>query len=201
MMCALLCLRYPIGNLVLPYFTQWVGEKLGADFTLKNESVVEPKLEEFPPSRISAEFVLEVEKLGISHSVRGDDRLFRSHGHTLHEIFYLRHGKFPRIPDIVVWTEKHDDVVALVSLAFKHSVVIIPYGGGTSVSGGVCCPEDEQRPIMSLDTSQMKRILWIDEVNLLCCAESGIIGQDIEAQLKAKGFTTGHEPDSYEFSR
>lgn len=40
----------------------------------------------------------------------------------------------------------------------------------------------------------------MDESNLTCCAEGGIIGQDFEAQLRAKGFTTGHEPDSYEFS-
>ena len=45
------------------------------------------------------------------------------------------------------------------------------------------------------------KILWIDESNLICCAESGIIGQDFESKLRAKGFTTGHEPDSYEFSR
>jgi alkyldihydroxyacetonephosphate synthase len=40
----------------------------------------------------------------------------------------------------------------------------------------------------------------VDEANLMCCAEAGIIGQDLEAQLSSQGFTTGHEPDSYEFS-
>lgn len=45
----------------------------------------------------------EVRALGLSHSLEGDDRLFRAHGHTLAEIFILRQGMFPRIPDIVVW--------------------------------------------------------------------------------------------------
>ena len=47
----------------------------------------------------------------------------------------------------------------------------------------------------------MNRILWIDKNNLLVCCEAGIIGQDLERELRSKGFTAGHEPDSYEFSR
>lgn len=77
----------------------------------------------------------------------------------------------------------------------------IPFGGGTSVSGAANCPEFEKRTIISLDMSQMNRILWIDSENLLVCCEAGIIGQDLERELKLKGLTSGHEPDSYEFSR
>ena len=69
------------------------------------------------------------------------------------------------------------------------------------MSGAANCPEHERRTIVSLDTSQMNRILWIDLDNLLACCESGIIGQDLERELKRRGFTSGHEPDSYEFSR
>lgn len=43
-------------------------------------------------------------------------------------------------------------------------------------------------------------ILWLDEDNLLVCCQSGLVGQDLEEFLKSKGYTTGHEPDSYEFS-
>jgi alkyldihydroxyacetonephosphate synthase len=45
--------------------------------------------------------------------------------------------------------------VKLVKLAAKHNVVLIPFGGGTSVSGAVSCPDYEKRMIISLDTSQM----------------------------------------------
>lgn len=51
--------------------------------------------------------------------------------------------------------ENHESVVTLVDLANKYQIVIIPFGGGTSVSGAVTCPENEQRCICSLDTSQM----------------------------------------------
>jgi len=45
------------------------------------------------------------------------------------------------------------------------------------------------------------KILWIDECNLVARIESGIFGKDMERRLEAKGYTVGHEPDSYEFSR
>ncbi|KAI0207104.1 Alkyldihydroxyacetonephosphate synthase, peroxisomal [Lamellibrachia satsuma] len=72
--------------------------------------------------------------------------------------------------------------------------------GGTSVSGALECPEHEKRMIISLDTSQMTKILWIDEKNLTACLECGIVGQDLERRLAEKGYCTGHEPDSIEFS-
>lgn len=68
------------------------------------------------------------------------------------------------------------------------------------MSGALECPAEERRMIVSLDTSQMNKILWIDEKNLTAHCESGIIGQDLERRLAEKGFCTGHEPDSMEFS-
>lgn len=89
--------------------------------------------------------------------------------------------------------------------------------GGTNVSGALECPKDEKRTIVSLDMTEMDRILWIDEENLTAHVEGGIIGQDLERkviqeeiylysslslymQLGARGYTSGHEPDSQEFS-
>ncbi len=64
-----------------------------------------------------------------------------------------------------------DDVEKVVRAADEHGVVIIPIGGGTSVSNALCCPQNEQRSICSLDMSQMDRILWIDDANLMCRAQ------------------------------
>ena len=88
-----------------------------------------------------------------------------------------------------------------MKICWDYDAACIPFGGGTSVSGAASCPKNEHRTIISLDTSQMNRILWIDRENLLVCCEAGIIGQDLERELRLKGFTSGHEPDSYEFSR
>ena len=82
-------------------------------------------------------------------------------------------------------------MLRIVQLANKHNVVIIPFGGGTSVSKALECLPHEVRMIVSLDTSQMNRILWIDEKNWMACVEAGKTGQDLEAELAEKGFCTG----------
>lgn len=145
-------------------------------------------------------FVRAIEELNILHSQSGPDRLIRSHGQTLHDIHTLREGKSARIPDIVVWPTSHDACVDIVNAANEHNVAIIPFGGGTSVSGSITCPQHEDRPICVLDTSQMNRMLWLDRSNLVACFEAGIFGQDLERELRKIGLTVGHEPDSYEFS-
>ncbi|XP_067015174.2 alkylglycerone-phosphate synthase [Anabrus simplex] len=192
--------RYPIGQLSLPYFTQWVIDVFDVDISKSNIPQPPPKEEDYPVPKIDKAFLAAVENLRIAYSIKGIDRLIRAHGQTLHDIFVLRTGFFSRIPDMVVWPENHESVVKLVQLANQHNVVVIPFGGGTSVSGAVSCPANEPRPIISLDTSQMNHILWIDRKNLVACCEAGIIGQDLERELQRFGYTTGHEPDSYEFS-
>nr|CAD7395116.1 unnamed protein product [Timema cristinae] len=199
--------RYPVSDLPLIYFTQWVKDVFNVDLSTKNVSVSLPRSEDLPEPKLEPEFLLvcagffsALEALGLSHSLSGVDRLVRAHGHTLNDMFMLREGHFPRIPDLVVWPGCHDDVVKLVQLAHTYDVVLIPFGGGTSVSGAVSCPSNDPRTILSLDTSQMNRILWVDKDNLVACCESGIVGQDLERQLQEQGLTTGHEPDSYEFS-
>lgn len=98
-----------------------------------------------------------LDKKNITYSAEGIDRLFRSHGHALHDIMYLRQLDFDkqRMPDLVVWPECHDDVVYIVNEAANRDIVLIPFGGGTSVSWAVACPKEEKRMFVSLDTSQM----------------------------------------------
>lgn len=51
------------------------------------------------------------------------------------------------------------------------------------MSGALLCPPDERRPIVSLDMTEMDRILWVDEENLTICVESGCVGQDLERRV------------------
>ncbi|XP_017885785.1 alkyldihydroxyacetonephosphate synthase [Ceratina calcarata] len=190
--------RYPIGNTKLPYFTQWVHEKFGVD--LQKKTTNQPLPENLPEPRLSSELLEAVEDTEIERSLKGIDRLVRAHGHALKEVYLLKHGSFQRIPDIVLWPRCHEDVVKVIKLCARFGAACIPFGGGTSVSGAALCPANEHRTIISLDTSQMNKILWIDRENLIAYCEAGIIGQDLEKQLRIRGFTSGHEPDSYEFS-
>ncbi|XP_051842098.1 alkyldihydroxyacetonephosphate synthase, peroxisomal isoform X2 [Antechinus flavipes] len=192
--------RYPLSGLVLPTFREWLQNILGLNLDQRTTSKASLNASDVPPSVVKEDFLDDLKETSISYSQEADDRVFRAHGHCLHEIYLLREGIFQRIPDIVLWPKCHDDVVKIVDLACKYNLCIIPFGGGTSVSSGLSCPVDEKRTIVSLDTSQMNRILWIDEHNLTAHVEAGITGQELERQLKESGYCTGHEPDSQEFS-
>lgn len=154
----------------------------------------------FPEPILSEIFVETIKKFNIDHSLNGEDRLIRCHGQTVHDIYYVRLNKFKRIPDLVLWPRNHDEIVKIVQLANENDVVLIPFGGGTSVSGSITCPQDEKRSMVVVDTSQMNKLLWLDKSNLVACFESGIVGQDLERVLNEENLTMGHEPDSIEFS-
>ncbi|CAH1645341.1 unnamed protein product [Spodoptera littoralis] len=189
--------RYSIGGHTLPHLAQWAIDKFGIDPSR------EPKIPELPKkfaeSRLPESIRLELEEIA-EVSIDGMDRLIRAHGQTLKDMAQLRTNSFPRIPDAVIWPDSHEQVEQIVQCASRHNFVIIPFGGGTSVSGAVTCPAKETRPIVVLDTSDLNSILWLDKDQLLARVQAGIVGQDLEREMRARGFTVGHEPDSYEFS-
>jgi alkyldihydroxyacetonephosphate synthase len=193
--------RYPIGNDVsLPIFRDWIQKNfnLGVDDAL--EYPISGKQSVHLEPTINETFYDAIKNLKMDHSINGEDRLIRCHGQTVHEIYHLRTGQFKRIPDLILWPKCHNDVVKIVQLASENNVMLIPFGGGTSVSGAITCPQNEKRMIVVIDTSQMNRLLWLDKENLVACFESGIVGQDLERVLQDEGLTMGHEPDSIEFS-
>jgi alkyldihydroxyacetonephosphate synthase len=147
------------------------------------------------------EFLEELKQIGSPYkeiSFDLENRLYHSHGHTAQEIYKLRFGTFKRIVDVVIYPSSHSDVVAIVKLAQKYPVSIIPFGGGTSVTHALLCPEQEKRMIISLDVYFMKNIKWVDLENNLACVEAGCTGVDIDEQLAKHKRYLGHEPDSYE---
>ena len=104
------------------------------------------------------------------------ERIMHSHGATLAEVFTLRHGKFAKTVDVVVYPDNQEQVEKIVALANKHDVVIVPYGGGTNVTQALLLNPKEKRMILSLDMSRMNRIKWVDKINMLASIEAGIIG-------------------------
>jgi len=129
-------------------------------------------------------------------SFEGPERYLHGHGHTAQELFALRYGKLDRVPDVVIWPGCHEHVEAIVKAAHEHNVVIIPYGGGTSVSHALMCPANEKRMIVSLDMHEMNAIKWVNRQSMLACIEAGIVGKDLDQRLRQMGLVLGHEPDS-----
>ncbi|KAF8820684.1 putative Alkyldihydroxyacetonephosphate synthase [Cardiosporidium cionae] len=129
-----------------------------------------------------------------------EERLFHGHGHTCQEIFSLRYGKLHSLPDAILYPGGHEDVKEIVSLARHYRILIIPYGGGTSVTMGLQCPMNCDRMVVTVSMSRINRVLWINKKNFTACIEAGAIGYYLEELLNVHGMTMGHQPDSYEFS-
>lgn len=189
--------RYAYSGKSMPSLRTWMEARTGIDVNDVTPSQPEPKLVKPTINQSMIDSIVN-HCHHVDYSDR--DRLFHSHGHTAQEVFKLRFGRFDRVPDCVVYPRSHEDVLAIVRAANEHDCVVIPYGGGTSVTQALMCPTNEKRTIISLDMSIMSSIKWIDRPNSRSCIQAGAIGRDIERALQSQGLTLGHEPDSMEFS-
>jgi alkyldihydroxyacetonephosphate synthase len=145
-------------------------------------------------------FLVDVFQARISLSMI--ERTRHGSGHSQEDVMSLRMAERVRVPDAVVWPLSEDEVTILITAANTHGWCLIPFGGGTNVTGATKCPsrEKEPRPIISVDMRRMNRVLCLNEEDGLAHVEAGIVGQDLVNLLASRGYTMGHEPDSLEFS-
>lgn len=193
--------RYPLCGEEMFELVPWVERQIGI--------MLDPgdvHAEQYPPAlpepRTHPAFVDEVREFLSEDALTFDPavRLRHGHGHTQEEMYAIKYGSVERIPDLVVYPSREEDVEALAASALRHEVCLVPYGGGTNVTDALRCPEDEERMIVSVDLGRLNRILWIDPSDHMACIQAGAVGRDIADGLARYGFTMGHEPDSIEFS-
>ena len=91
-------------------------------------------------------------------------------------------------------------MAAVLGAALEADAVLIPFGGGTSISGSLEAPAEERRTVISLDLARLSRVLAVDEASRLARIQAGAFGPDLERQLEARGWTLGHFPDSFAHS-
>jgi alkyldihydroxyacetonephosphate synthase len=92
------------------------------------------------------------------------------------------------------------EVTATVQAALAADAVLIPFGGGSSISGSLQAPDSETRPVISVDLERLDRVLEIDRDSRLARVQAGVFGPSLEDQLSAPGYTFGHFPDSFPHS-
>ena len=195
--------RYPISGFRMPHLVPFVEEMLG--FSIRPEDMVEGnQTHNIPTPHIEDNFfqAVETQFKPEQFSINEKDRLIHSHGQlSVGEIYRILYGaSLERVVDLVFFPESEEDVKEIIKLANKHNVCLIPYGGGTNVSGALAIPTEEERMVVSVDMQRMNRILWIDKENFQACIEAGIRGKQLEKLLSEEGYTSGHDPDSIEFS-
>lgn len=151
-----------------------------------------------PPSRLPAHPLVSIDP---------EDRVRHSRGQSLPDWIALRSGSIPAFPDGVAYPSTDADVRNLILYAKSLDARVIPYGGGTSVVGHINpqsdympLPGSGYPPILTVDLGRMNRLGRFDETSHLATFGAGITGPDLEAQLRARGCTLGHFPQSFEFS-
>lgn len=131
----------------------------------------------------------------------GKSRLCHIAGKNYRDLWRIRKGMVERAPDAIILPNSHEDCLKLVELAHKHNVVVIPFGGGTTVTGGVeANPFEVKRMVVSVDMRRMNRLLRVDSESRIATFEAGVLGPDLDDQLRRHGFMFGHDPDSYTYS-
>ncbi len=125
-------------------------------------------------------------------------RLRASFGQSAHDWLRLRFGVPGRVTDGVAFPESAGEVRELLDWARRHGVQVLPCGGATSVAGHLTPAGD--KPILTLNLTRLMRLVSLDPVSQLATFEAGVAGPQLEAQLRAHGYTLGHFPQSFDYS-
>ncbi|MFC8146425.1 FAD-binding oxidoreductase [Streptomyces paradoxus] len=138
----------------------------------------------------------------LAHLVTTDPAVRAAHamGKAYRDVIRALRGRPGRIPDLVARPTDDREVADLLDWAGGQGVAVIPFGGGSSVVGGVEYRGDTHRAVLSLDLTSMDRVVEVDTVSRSARIRSGALGPVLEAQLRPHGLTLRHFPQSFEFS-
>ena len=132
-----------------------------------------------------------------------DDRLTRithAAGRSYPDLLRLRSATGLTAPDAVVYPADHDETAAVLAICAKHAIAVVPFGGGTSVVGGVEPDSGPHHAAISLDLARLTGLHALDTRSQLATFGAGTLGPQVERLLHEHGLTLGHFPQSFEFS-
>lgn len=176
---------YPLPENALEILENWVGPA-----TPPRDVTFTQAITAVPESRLPAHPLISQE---------GADRLRHARGQSLPDLIALRSGRIGQFPDGVAFPNDDEAVADLIQFAGQHGFRLIPYGGGTSVVGHIN-PEPGETPVITINLQRLNRLRHFDETSQLATFGAGVQGPDLEAQLRARGYTLGHFPQSFELS-
>lgn len=132
---------------------------------------------------------------------RREARATHTYGRSYRDLVRGFRGDFAPAPDFVARPRAEDEVAAVIAWCEREHVALVPYGGGTSVVGGVeAVVGPTFRGVVSLDMRSLDRVLEVDAVSRAARIQAGATGPVLESQLAPHGLTLRHYPQSFEFS-
>jgi alkyldihydroxyacetonephosphate synthase len=155
-----------------------------------------------PPSRLTGEVVAALADIvGAEHVDSGARaRIGHTRGKSTLDLLAIRVGDVSDAPDAVVRPGSHDEICAVLARCADHRVAVVPFGGGTSVVGGLAPARAAFDSVIALDLGRLDRLLAVDAVSRTATLEPGLRGPAAEALLAGHGFSLGHFPQSFEWA-
>ena len=128
-----------------------------------------------------------------------EQRVRRAAGKGYADLIRMRAGRPEGAPDAVLLPSSAEQAAAIVRACSEEGVAVVPFGGGTSVVGGVAPVAGPHRAVVALDLRRLRRC-EVDRRSLTAALGPGLRGPEAEAALAAQGLTLGHFPQSFEYA-
>ncbi|MFN8151836.1 MAG: FAD-binding oxidoreductase [Solirubrobacterales bacterium] len=132
-------------------------------------------------------------------STTAEDRIRHAAGSSYPDVITLRSGTLEAAPDAVVAPADGEGVAATIAACAEAGIAVVPFGGGTSVVGGVAPERGAFERLIALDLTNLRRV-DVDAVSQLARLGPGLRGPEAEEALNGRGFTLGHFPQSYRYA-
>ncbi len=127
-------------------------------------------------------------------------RVARTRGKSTPDLLRIRAGDASDAPDAVVRPASHAEVSAVLAWCADHRVALVPFGGGTSVVGGLAARREGYDGVVALDLRRMNRLVAVDDISGTVTLEAGLLGPEAEELLAEHGLTMGHFPQSFRYA-
>jgi alkyldihydroxyacetonephosphate synthase len=179
----------------------WLRRELGVDGEVVSRPVALEDVR-LPEPALPASLRARLEEIVGADGVRDDReiRMLRSAGKSYLDLLAQRAGECSAAPDAVVAPASHEQVVAVLRACNEAAVAVVPFGGGTSVVGGVAPERGGLEAVVSLDLGRMEDLAAVDERSLLARVQPGLRLPELEHRLGERGLTLGHFPQSFEWA-
>jgi alkyldihydroxyacetonephosphate synthase len=127
-------------------------------------------------------------------------RVRHTRGKSTVDLLRMRAGEVDDAPDAVVHPGDHDEVLAVLEICARHRIAVVPFGGGTSVVGGLSADRSGFTGVVCLDLDRMSRLVSVDPVSRVAVLEPGLRAPEAERLLAEHGMSLGHYPQSFAYA-
>lgn len=177
-----------------------LGAALGIDATAGTELQAE-QVRLRPPALTDTDRDALAAIVGADYCRTDDrDRLLRAGGKSTLDLLRRKDTGEQDAPDAILLPGDEDQIARVLTYCSEHRIAVVPFGGGTSVVGGLDPVRDGFDAVVSLDLRRLNRLVALDRESGEAELQAGVTGPQAEELLGAQGFSLGHFPQSFQFA-